>query len=187
MGASAGPAFDHVAGGLGAGMLWAGFAVAAIIATPALLMPEGLATLLKPLRVIHPVWVDERISRLTSALARFRETPSSLGGCFAGAIVVQALLVAFYVAIAHSMRIPITFASLAVIVPISFVVQMVPISMNGFGLREATFGFYFGRLGLPLESGVLVSLMGAAMMMVFSLSGAAAYVSRRTQRQPLTT
>jgi uncharacterized membrane protein YbhN (UPF0104 family) len=185
MGASTSPGFGTATGGLRAGILWAGFGVAAIIAAPALLMPHGLAALLKPLRAIHPEWVDERITRLTSALSRFRETPSSIGGCFAGAVFVQGLLVAFYLAIAHSMSIPIGFPSLAVIVPISFIVQMIPISMNGFGVREATFGFYFGRLGLPLESGVLVSLVGAAMMMVFSLSGAAAYVSRRNHRVPV--
>jgi hypothetical protein len=59
------------------------------------------------------------------------------------------------------------------------IVQMLPVSMNGFGVREATFGFYFSRLGLPLESALLVSLMGAAMIMLFSLSGAAVYVGRR--------
>ncbi len=32
-------------------MLWAGFGVAAMIATPALLMPEGFTRLLQPLRV----------------------------------------------------------------------------------------------------------------------------------------
>jgi uncharacterized membrane protein YbhN (UPF0104 family) len=180
MGATAGPGFGQASGGLGAGMLWIGFGVAAMIATPALLMPNGLATVLKPLRVLHPEWVDQRIDRITAALARFREAPGALGGCFAGAVAVQGLLVGFYLAVAHSMSMPINFAALAVIVPISFIVQMVPVSMNGFGVREATFGFYFGRLGLPLESGVLVSLMGAALMMVFSLSGAAAYIARRS-------
>jgi hypothetical protein len=37
-------------------------------------------------------------------------------------------------------------------------VQMVPVSLNGFGIREATFSLYFTRLGLPMQSGVLVSL-----------------------------
>jgi hypothetical protein len=58
-------------------------------------------------------------------------------------------------------------------------VQMLPVSMNGFGVREATFGFYFTRLGLPLESALLVSFMGAALVMLFSLSGAATYLVRR--------
>jgi hypothetical protein len=163
-------------------VLWAGFGVAAMVATPALLMPHGLARVLQPLRVIHPEWVDEKIDRLTAALARFREAPASLAGCFAGAVLVQTLLVAFYLAIAHSMRIPIGFAELAVIVPITFLVQMVPLSMNGFGVREATFGFYFTRLGLPLESALLVSFMGAALILLFSLSGGVTYAVRKSHR-----
>jgi uncharacterized membrane protein YbhN (UPF0104 family) len=181
IGATAGPpAFAASAGGVGPGMLWAGFGVAAMLATPALLVPQGLARVLQPLRVIHPEWVDGRIERLTAALARFRESPASIGGCFLGAVVVQTLLVGFYLAIAHSMRIPVTFAELAVIVPITFVVQMLPLSMNGFGIREATFGFYFGRLGLPLESALLVSFVGAALVMVFSLSGGVTYALRKS-------
>jgi len=159
-------------------MLWAGFCAAMILVTPAFLKPQAFARLLQPLRVLHPTWVDERLARLTAALARFGRAPGALVACFAGAIAVQAILVGFYLAIAHSMQIPIGFAELAVIVPISFIVQMVPLSMNGFGVREATFGFYFTRLGLPLESALLVSFMGAALIMLFSLSGAVAYLHR---------
>jgi uncharacterized membrane protein YbhN (UPF0104 family) len=158
--------------------LWAGFCGAAIVAAPALLRPHAFARLLQPLRTFHPAWVDERLARLTSALARFGKAPGAIAACFAGAVVVQAVLVGFYLAIAQSMQIPVGFADLAVIVPVSFIVQMVPLSMNGFGIREATFGFYFSRLGLPLESALLMSFMGAALIMVFSLSGAVAYLGR---------
>ena len=165
-------------GPVGPGILWAGFGLGAIVATPALLMPEAVTKLLQPLRVFHREWVDERIEKLTYALTRFKETPAALAACFAGAVVVQAILVLFYVAIARSMNIPIGFAELAVIVPVSFIVQMVPLSVNGFGIREATFGFYFTRLGLPLESALVVSFVGAALIMLFSLSGGIAYLSR---------
>jgi len=184
MGATAGPRFGPAGGALGPGILWAGFGLAAMIATPALLMPQTLARLLQPLRVLHPEWVDERIDRLTGALSRFREAPGALGACFTGAVFVQGVLVAFYLAIAHSMRIPVGFAELAVIVPVSFLVQMLPVSMNGFGVREATFGFYFTRLGLPLESALLVSFVGAALILLFSLSGGVTYAMRRSHQQP---
>jgi uncharacterized membrane protein YbhN (UPF0104 family) len=159
-------------------LLWLGFAVATALAAPALLNPEGFTRLLSPLRVLHAEWIDVRLARLTDSLSRFRETPAALASCFAGAIVVQAILVAFYLAVARSMRIPVGFAELALVVPISFIVQMLPISMNGFGVREATFAFYFTRFGLPLESGLLVSFVGAAVIMLFSLSGGAVYISR---------
>src|SRR5215203_2479117 len=160
---------------VGPGVLWAGFGLGAIVAAPALLMPDAVAKLLQPLRIFHQQWVDARIEKLTYALTRFKETPAALILCFAGAVVVQAILVLFYVAVARSMKIPIGFAELAVIVPISFIVQMIPVSLNGFGVREATFGFYFTRLGLPLESALLMSFVGAALIMVFSLSGGVAY------------
>ena len=169
---------QRMAGPVGPGMLWVGFGIGALVATPALLMPESVARLLQPLRVFHQEWVDERIGKLTDALTRFKETPAALAICFLGAVVVQAILVLFYVAIARSMQIPIGFAELAVIVPVSFIVQMVPLSVNGFGVREATFGFYFTRLGLPLESALLVSFVGAALIMLFSLSGGVAYLRR---------
>lgn len=165
-------------GPVGPGMLWAGFGLGAMIATPALLMPETVGRLLQPLRVFHQEWVDARIGKLTYALTRFKETPTALAACFAGAVVVQGLLVLFYVAIARSMHMPIGFAELAVIVPVSFIVQMIPLSVNGFGVREATFGFYFTRLGLPLESAIAVSFVGAALIMLFSLTGGVAYLRR---------
>ena len=172
----------HVAGGtgaVGAGVLWAGFGVATLAATPMLLVPHHVVRLLEPLRRLHAEWVDERLGRLTGALARFRESPEALAGCFAGAIAVQALIVAFYLAIAASLRVPVGFTELAVIVPVSLLAQMVPVSVNGFGVREATFAFYFSRLGLTLESALLISFTGAALVMLFSLTGAGVYLDRR--------
>jgi len=168
-------------GPVGPRMLWAGFCVGAIVATPALLMPESMTRLLAPLRVFHQEWVDQRIAKLTAALTKFKETPTAVAGCFLGAVIVQTVLVLFYLAIAHSMNIPVGFAELAVIVPVSFIVQMIPVSLNGFGVREATFGFYFTRLGLPLESALLVSFMGAALIMLFSLSGGLVYIGRQAR------
>jgi glycosyltransferase 2 family protein len=159
--------------------LWAGFLLATLVSAPAVIAPAGVGRLLQPLTVFHPEWVGDRIVRVTDALARFRERPASLFNAFAGAVVMQALLVLFYSAVARSLNIPISIWHMAVIVPVSFVVQMVPVSVNGFGVREATFSFYFSRLGLPLESAMALSLGSTALVMLFSLSGAAVYVARR--------
>jgi hypothetical protein len=91
----------------------------------------------------------------------------------------------FHLAIARSRNRPHGFPARADIVPASCIVQMIPQSVNGFGVREATFGFYFTRLGLPLESALLVSFMGAALIMLFSLSGGLVYLGRQTGRKGL--
>ena len=158
--------------------LWVTFVVGAAIAGPAIYAPSGVERLLRPLKVLHAEWVGERIETMVTALSRFRERPAAILGCFSGAIVVQALVVIFYVAVAESLQVPIHSWDLAVIVPLSIVVQMLPVSINGFGVREATFSLYFARIGLPIASAVLLSLVAAAVMMFFSLSGAVVYVSR---------
>ncbi len=159
--------------------LWAGFVVGAAIAVPAMYSPAGLGRLLQPLTFLHPEWVGNQIRMLTDTLGRFREKPSSVIRCFGGAVLVQGLVVAFYLAVVHALNIPVTAADLAVIVPLSLIVQMLPVSVNGFGVREATFSFYFTRVGLPIESAVLLSLVAAGLTMIHSLSGAAVYVTRK--------
>jgi hypothetical protein len=158
--------------------LWAFFAAGAAVTMPVVYAPESFGRLLQPLTVVHPEWVGSRIDKLTATLNRFREHPGALASCFSGAILVQGLMVVFYLAVVYALKIPVTASELAVIVPISLVVQMLPVSVNGLGLREATFSFYFARLGLPIESAVLLSLMGAVLLMIFSLGGAVVYVSR---------
>jgi uncharacterized membrane protein YGL010W len=41
---------------------------------------------------------------------------------------------------------------------------------------------YFARVGLPMQSGVLVSLGATVLMMIFSLSGAALYLSQGSRQ-----
>ncbi len=159
--------------------LWAGFVFATVVSLEAVISPAGVARLLRPLTVFHPEWVGGQIARITDILGRFRRSPWSLLNAFAGAVIVQGLLVIFYAAVARSLNIPIALSHLAVIVPLSFLVQMLPVSVNGFGVREATFSFYFARLGLPIESAMALSLGSTALVMFFSLSGAVVYVTRR--------
>lgn len=160
--------------------LWAALLAGFAVGVPLVVMPGGVARLLGPLRRFNREWVDERIERLTSGLARFGRDPRALLWCFAGAVLVQAMLVGFYALIARSMHVPVSPWHLAVIVPVSFIVQMAPVSVNGFGVREATFTFYFSRLALAPESALAVSFMGAGLILVVSLLGAAAYILRST-------
>jgi uncharacterized protein (TIRG00374 family) len=160
-------------------LLWTGVALGAVGSAVAVAWPTLLTRLASPLRALHAEWVDERLRRIAHTLERFRRRPMALVTSSVGALVVQLLLVAFYGAIAHGLHIPIALSHLAVLVPVSFVVQMIPISMNGFGVREATFVSYFKVLGLPAESALLLSFVGAILVMVWSLAGACVHMTRR--------
>jgi hypothetical protein len=165
-------------GPIGPGLLWAGLGVVVVIAGWAILAPRGVGLLLSPLRRLHPEWFDERIERLHAALARFRQAPDALAGGFCGSICVQALLVLFYAAIARGLHMEVPLWHLAIVVPLSFVVLMLPISVNGLGLREATFVLYLSRLGVSDASATALSLASYGLIALFSTSGAIAYLIR---------
>ncbi|MEO5820815.1 MAG: lysylphosphatidylglycerol synthase transmembrane domain-containing protein [Vicinamibacteraceae bacterium] len=160
-------------------MLWTGLFLGGVVSIQALRAPALVAWLAAPLRWLHAEWVDERLAKLTAALGRFASAPGALASSAAGAVIVQALLVAFYAAVARGLHIPVSPWHLAVMVPVSFIVQMIPISVNGFGVREATFVAFFALAGLPAEAAMLLSFMGTAVIMAWSLAGACVHVARR--------
>jgi uncharacterized protein (TIRG00374 family) len=171
-------------GPLGPSLLWGGLAAVVTACVLVLTLPEHVGALARPLRVFHADWVDQRIETITSALRRFRGAPVSMAVGLAGAIVVQGILVAFYAAVAAALHLAVPIGHLAILVPVSFIVQMMPLSVNGLGVREATFGVYLTRIGVQLESAVALSFIAAALVMLFSMTGAAAYLARR--RHPVT-
>jgi len=158
--------------------LWAGFTSGMLVGGLVLWSPAGVGWILRPLMVLHPEWVGGRIGSLTATLQRFRNHMGAMVTCFAGAVVVQLMTVAFGWAVARALGIPIGPFDLAVVVPLAGVVQMIPVSVNGFGIREATYSLYFTRIGLPIESAILLSLTSTALVMLYSLTGAAVYVGR---------
>jgi hypothetical protein len=48
---------------------------------------------------------------------------------------------------------------------------MAPVSINGFGVREAVFAFFFTSLGMDVSAALTLSLGSTALIMLFSLSG----------------
>ena len=81
-----------------------------------------------------------------------------------------------------SLRIPLPLSACFLIVPLCTLVQTVPISFNGWGMRESVFILYFAQLGLPRESALAFSLVGAGLMVLLSLSGAVVWTSRGDAR-----
>jgi uncharacterized membrane protein YbhN (UPF0104 family) len=166
-------------GPVGPGILWAGLAAAIAGVAWAVWMPHGVGALLRPLRALHQEWVGERIEQLMTTLHKFRNAPAALVGGFGASVLTQALLVGFYAAIARALHFDIPIANLAVVVPISFIVQMLPVSVGGLGIRESTFVIYLKSFGVARQAALTLSLTSWVLIVLFSLSGAVAYLIRK--------
>ena len=82
-------------------------------------------------------------------------------------------------AAAQSLSVPLPLLLGAVLIPVSLAVQMAPVSINGFGVREAVFAFFFRRFGLPADAAVALSLVSTGLVMGLSLLGGLMFVRRR--------
>ena len=109
-------------------------ALAALAGCLLLFFAPGLLDLvLRPVRALGHPWVLERLETLQRTLARFRERPSALAGALLGAVLVQGVIVAFYALTARSLSVPLPLVMAGVLVPVALVLQMAPVSINGFG------------------------------------------------------
>jgi uncharacterized protein (TIRG00374 family) len=163
----------------GARWLWLVSALGAAAAISVIAMPNLVGHALLPMRALNKPWLTERSQRLEDAVIKFRNAPSAVAGAFAGAIVVQITIVAFYLLTAKGLSVPLPIFLGAVLIPVSLVVQMAPVSINGFGIREAVFAFFFRRFGLPPDAAVALSLVSTGMVMGLSLVGGFYFLKRR--------
>lgn len=123
-------------------------------------------------------WIRERFEVVQSAVHVYRERVAVVWIAFAASLALQVFVVWYYYAIAQALRIPLPLNACFLMVPLCTLIQMVPVSFNGWGIRESVFTLYFTQVGLPRDSGLAFSLVGATLIVLLSLSGAVVWASR---------
>jgi len=129
-------------------------------------------------RLIRIDWVREKFEVAQGAVHTYRAQLRTVWLAFAVSVALQALVVWYYVAVARSLRIPLEVSAAFLMVPLCTLLQAIPVSFNGWGLREGLFTLYFAQLGLPREGALAFSLLGAGLIVLLSLSGAVVWLTR---------
>ncbi len=141
--------------------------------------PGTTRGLLAATRLDRVPWILEQFEAAQGAVHTYRARVTTVVLALAASLAVQALAVWYYVSIARALRIPLPVSAAFLMVPLCTLLQAVPVSFNGWGLREGLFSVYFAQVGLPRESALAFSILGAGLMVVLSLSGAVAWLARR--------
>ena len=118
-----------------------------------------------------------RAASLYEALVPYRETRwrGLVAAATAQSFLFQAvvILVVFLNAGALGLSVPVSV--LAVFVPLISLAGMLPISVNGLGIREALYLLLFGRIGVPPDAAVSMALLYFAVTLAASLPGGVVY------------
>src|SRR5512144_414881 len=123
-------------------------------------------------------WAREQFEVVQGAVHAYRARIATIWVAGAASVALQALVVLYYLAIARGLGIPLPASAAFLMVPLCTLLQAVPVSFNGWGLREGLFTLYFSQVGLPRASALAFSLVGAGLMVLLSLSGAFVWLAR---------
>ena len=129
-------------------------------------------------------WAIKRFETVQSAVHVYRSQVHAVWLAFLGSVALQAIVVYYYFTVARALRIPLPLSACFLMVPLCTLVQTVPISFNGWGIRESVFILYFHQVGLGKDSALAFSLVGAGLIVLMSLSGAIVWTARETTPAP---
>lgn len=140
---------------------------------------EGTARwIMSATRLSSIEWARAQFEVVQGAVHAYRAKVTTIWIAGAASVILQALAVLYYLAVARGLGIPLPTGAAFLMVPLCTLLQAVPISFNGWGLREGLFALYFSQLGLPRPSALAFSLVGAGLMVLLSLSGAFVWMAR---------
>ncbi|MCD6578882.1 flippase-like domain-containing protein [bacterium] len=101
---------------------------------------------------------------------------------FINSIFAQILLVVAVYFVSISLGINIHLLDYFIIMPIIFIVSMIPISIGGFGVREGVFVYILGRYGVSSEKALSLSLLFIIIFIVISIIGGVSYLTLHKEK-----
>jgi uncharacterized membrane protein YbhN (UPF0104 family) len=91
-------------------------------------------------------------------------------------VLVHVLTVVIAWCVVQSIAAPVLFGQIFQLVPPVMLITMLPISIAGWGVREATMGLAFGYAGLMANEGVNVSLLFGAVSFIVGVFGGLVWI-----------
>ncbi len=168
-------------------LVMAGVAALALVAQPALLagLPVGLSGVFAVVaaaaglsgwlawrwlaRVLRPLLVDIRRALLA---------PGALPVQIATSVAVVATYIVVYLIAARALGVATPFTLLLPLIPIVLLAMLIPLSVSGWGFREAAAAIVWPLAGLPASEGVAIAVAYGLLVLMGSLPGAGVMVAR---------
>ena len=129
-------------------------------------------------RLLGPKWF-ERIGRVAGSIALAIRNPSTFLWALFWSFAFHITLVLVNYAIFIGLNINLPLISFVLYVPIIAAIQLVPVSVNGFGVREVAYVYFFGTVGVSSSGAAAASLLFGILVMLVSLPGGLIFANRR--------
>lgn len=113
------------------------------------------------------------------ALVSYRRQPGPLSQALFWALLLQINVVFHYWFIGRALHLAIPLVDYFIFIPIVHLILLIPITINGLGLREVSYMEIFAFYGVSAGAAVSFSLLDVAFLLILGLTGGIIYILRK--------
>jgi uncharacterized protein (TIRG00374 family) len=156
--------------------------------TTALLQRRLLLWGLRITRLDRVAKVYAFAEKFLGSIDTYRRNPRLLAQTMAISFAFQFLLIVAVWMVGRMLGVPVGFTYFCAFVPMVTLLEALPITVFGLGVRDASYAFFFSQVGASREQGLSLALAYLALTVGYSLIGGLVFVLRRggTQSSPVT-
>jgi uncharacterized protein (TIRG00374 family) len=128
------------------------------------------------------IWgLEQKLLRLYSALNLYQSEKDVLARAFVLSLGYQLLIVIFSYLVNAALGLGISLRYFLLCVPFTVIISLVPVSINGMGVRESGYVFLLSKIGHDSSEAVSLSLLIYGLSLLASLAGGILYLLRGTR------
>jgi len=117
--------------------------------------------------------------KLGSAFGQFSTKKMALLKAVGLSVLLQANVVFYYFLISEALNFNIDIVNFFLIVPLTIFIMMIPISLNGIGLRENALFFFLSFYGIIKSQAVTFAWLEYGMLLILGIIGGIVYMLRK--------
>ncbi len=123
--------------------------------------------------------IEQKIRQFRETILFYRKRKGALGKAFLWAALLQINVIVHYYLIGEALHLDIPLLDYFIFIPIVHLILLIPITVNGLGLREGAYMEIFRYYGISSAAAISFSWIDLAFMMIVGLLGGIIYVFRK--------
>ena len=161
-------------------IIWASFFLF-VLANVFIFAPSLHRLLTRVLQAFKLARVAMKIDAISNAFQTMGQHWFILAGSLAISLVNQVVAISVTWVLAEALALHISLIDFLLFVPVITLISMIPISLNGMGLREYAFMSLLGAIGTAPASCVALGLLSSIFIILSSLPGGVVYIFFRNR------
>jgi len=135
---------------------------------------------------LRPIAKGHRLKAFTDKLLAFRQTiinfrhqKKAFNLAMLWALGLQINVIVYYFLIGQALKLSVPFLDYFMVIPVVHFVQLIPVTINGLGLREGAYIEIFAFYSIPPQASFSFSLIDVVFVLILGIIGGIIYVLRK--------